>query len=106
MINWRKRERDRIPIGTETPKVEIVFKMVLSTDISSPAPGKSVSCQISKNGSAFQVPESRVREIGNGWYKILIAIDDLINSVLILKFTASGCAQNDYVFIDAQLRAP
>jgi len=55
MINWRKRERDRIPIGTETPKVEIVFKMVLSTDISSPAPGKSVSCQISKNGSAFFV---------------------------------------------------
>jgi hypothetical protein len=97
-------KKKRPPVGTEPPTALVCVKMVLASDLSSPAIGKSVDCDISKNGGEFTAPSKRVREISNGWYKIPIILDDLRSDVLILSFTGTDCAQNDYVFFSGRLR--
>lgn len=104
IIIRKKKKRTGVPIGTMPAKIPVSFKMVLFSDFSSPAVGKNVYCEMSKNGGDFLVPANQPREVEDGWYKILININDLRSDVLILKFTASDCTQNDYVFFKGILR--
>lgn len=98
-IILRKFKIKRVPTELGTIYVLITFKMVSSSDFSTAVSGKVVTSRISKNGSSFILTSNQAKEIGSGWYKILIAIDDLRESIVILSFTASGCCQNDIVFI-------
>jgi hypothetical protein len=71
------------------------FKMVLSSDHSTPATGKTVTAQISANGGAFVNSINAVTEIGSGWYVINLDFTELSHTVIALKFTASGTDQVD-----------
>ncbi len=67
------------------------FEMVLSSDHVSPATGKTVTCEISKDGGAYAASTNAASEVGSGTYKINLAAADVNANMLTLKFTAAGC---------------
>jgi len=75
------------------------FVMVLDTDFGTPATGKTVTAQISKDGGAFVTCQNSVSAIGNGYYKISLTASEMTALTIALKFTASGCGQRNISFI-------
>lgn len=73
------------------------IKMVYEIDFNTPEPGKNPTVQISNNGGSFVNCVNTPVEIGNGWYKINLTANEMDANVIILKCTALGCAQNDYI---------
>jgi hypothetical protein len=72
------------------------FTMVDVYDYATPKTGITPSVAISKDGGAFSTIGNGT-EIGNGMYKRDITDTDY--QTIVLKATASGCAQSDIVFI-------
>jgi hypothetical protein len=75
-----------------------VFKMVDEDDFATPEPGTSPSVQVSKDGGAFSTATNTVGEIASGWYRLDLTSGETDADVLVLKATASGCAQTDEAF--------
>lgn len=69
------------------------FLMVLSSDHITPATGKTVTAQISKDGDAFANTTNSVSEIAGGFYKIDITQTEMNADVVALKFTETDCDQ-------------
>ena len=65
--------------------------MVLSSDGTTAATGKTVVCRISKDGSGFSVSTNSVTEISNGMYKVDFTQTEMNNDVMILRFTNADC---------------
>jgi hypothetical protein len=69
-------------------------KMVLTSDHSTPATGKTVSGFISKDGGAFvALSTPTCTEIGLGAYKVNITQSEMNADFILLAFTASACDQ-------------
>ena len=78
----------------------IMFKMVDETDFASPETGKTPACTVSLDGSAFNAcTNTPGTEISNGWYKILLTAAEKNADEIILRSTATGCAQSDRIII-------
>jgi len=73
------------------------FKMVDATDGFTAEPGVTVTATRSIDGAAFGACANAVSEIANGYYKINLAASDLNGSVIILRFTATGCRATEIV---------
>jgi len=73
------------------------FKMVDSVNFATPKTGRLVAVEISKEGSSFTTVTGTppVTEIGYGWYAVTIPAVDMAHKYIILKATASDCAQTD-----------
>jgi len=74
------------------------IKMVDATDFNTPETGVVATVQISQDGGAFvNCVNTPATEISHGWYKIDLTAVEMDADVIILKCTAAGCAQNDYI---------
>ncbi len=75
-----------------------VFKMVDEDDFATPETGKSPTVQVSKDGGAFGNSTNSASEIASGWYKVALTSSETDADMLVLKATATGCAQTDEGF--------
>lgn len=73
------------------------IKMVDATDFNTPETGKSPTVQLSLDGATFVNATNSPSEIGYGWYRINLTSAEMNHDVIVVKCTASGCVQNDYV---------
>jgi len=69
------------------------FLMVLSSNHISPATGRTITSQISKDGGAFVNMTNSASEVGSGVYKITITQAEMNADVIVLKFTETSCDQ-------------
>lgn len=69
------------------------FLMVLSADHITPAAGKTITAQISKDGGAFAACTKAVVEVSNGFYKIDLTQAEMNADIIALKFTEAACDQ-------------
>jgi len=75
------------------------FLMVLTSDHITPATGKTVTSQISKDGGAFANTTNSVAEIANGFYKISLTQTEMNANIIGLKFTETDCDQTSLVIM-------
>jgi len=95
LIDAIKAQTDDLPSGP-AKGVELAnfeFLMVLSSDHITPATGKTLIEQISKDGGAFVACTNDAAEIGSGVYKITITSTEMNADVIVLKFTEANCDQ-------------
>lgn len=90
-----KAQTDDLPSGVSKNVAlsNFQFLMVLSSDRVTPATGKTVVSQISKDGGAFANTINSVVEISNGVYKIDLTQTEMNADMFTLKFTESTCDQ-------------
>ena len=69
------------------------FLMVLSSDHITPATGKTLTGEISKDGGSFAACSNAATEIANGVYKINLTQDEMNADIITLKFTETNCDQ-------------
>jgi len=88
-----KAKTDNLPsaMAKNVAKPNFAFYMVLATDHSTPATGKTVTAEISKDGAAFGACSNSAGEVGSGLYKISLTQAEMNADFIALKFTASGC---------------
>jgi len=90
-----KAKTDVLPSGI--PKnvalSNFAFLMILKSDHVTPATGKTVTAEISKDGGAFASCDQSVAEVGNGVYKIDLIQTEMNADVIALKFTETDCDQ-------------
>lgn len=89
------RERDEAMRFQErqlnTADYDLVFKLVSSTDFTTPAIGATPTVTISKAGGTMAAPAGAVSEIGGGFYKVARNASDVNTlGLLALAATASG----------------
>lgn len=75
------------------------FLMVLASDHITPATGKTITSQISKDGGAFANCTNSVSEIANGFYKISLTQTEMNANIVALKFTETNCDQRSIVMV-------
>lgn len=74
----------------------LCFLMVLSSDKTTAATGKTVTVTLSKNGGSFVSATGTVAEIANGWYKLTPSAADVgTTGSLALHAEASACEPRD-----------
>jgi len=83
------------PVPKNVALSNLMFTMVLSADGRSPAIGKTVTAQISKDGAAFVNCANAVAEVSGGWYKINLAQAEMNADIVALKFTEATCLQRN-----------
>lgn len=76
-----------------------MFKMVDATDFATAETGVTVTATRSIDGGAFGACANSAAEVSNGWYKINLAAADLNGSVIVLRFTGTGCAPTEHVIL-------
>ena len=90
-----KAETDNLPSGT--PKnvalANFGFLMVLASDHLTPATGKTLTEEISKDGGAFTACTNNSAEVSSGIYKISLTQAEMNADVIVLKFTETNCDQ-------------
>jgi len=88
-----KAKTDNLPSGITKNVALSDFSvlMVLSSDGTTAATGKTVVCQISKDGSAFVVSTNSVTEISDGMYKVDLTQTEMNADAIILRFTNADC---------------
>lgn len=95
LLDAVKAQTDDLPSGI--PKNVALgnfqFLVVLSSDHVTPATGKTIVSQISKDGGAFADTSNSVAEIGSGMYKIDLIQAEMNADMLTLKFTETDCDQ-------------
>jgi len=101
LIDAVKAKTDLLPSGV--PKnvalSNFCFLMVLSSDHVTPATGKTITEEISKDGGAFAACTNAASEIGNGLYKIDLTQTEMNADIIILKFTETDCDQRTVVLL-------
>ena len=92
-----KAKTDNLPSGIakNVALSNLMFTMVLSSDGKTPATGKTITAQISKDGGAFGNCANAVSEVGEGWYKINLIQAEMNADIVALKFTGTGCLQRN-----------
>lgn len=73
-----------------------MFKMVNSSDLITPATGKTVTPTRSIDGATFASCSNAVAEVANGWYKINLSTTDLNGDEIVLVFSAPGAANTEF----------
>jgi hypothetical protein len=95
LLDAIKAKTDNLPSGL--PKnvalSNFEFLMVLSSDHITPATGKTLTEQISKDGGAFAACTNNSAEVGSGVYKINLTQAEMNADVIVLKFTETNCDQ-------------
>jgi hypothetical protein len=87
------------PLIYKSTAFPLLFKMVDATDGITPELGLTVTVQISKNGSSFDVPAGAISEIGEGWYQVAgNAVDTDSLGPLILIAAAAGARTAEEVY--------
>lgn len=90
-----KTQTDDLPSGV--PKgvalSNFEFLMIQSIDHISPALGKSIDSQISKDGGAFAACTNSASEVSDGIYKIDLTAAEMNADVITLKFTENNVDQ-------------
>jgi len=96
-IDAIKLKTDALPSGVAKNVAfnNLMFTMVLATDGKTPATGKTVVAQISKDGGAFVNCANAVAEVSNGWYKISLIQAEMNADIVALKFTETDCLQRN-----------
>lgn len=79
-----------IPKGVE---FTLVFFMKLSSDHLTPATGKTVTTQISKDGGAFAGTDNSASEIAGGFYKVVLTATEMNAAIIGFKATETDCDQ-------------
>lgn len=69
------------------------FLMVLSSDHITPAIGKTLTAQISKDGGVFAACTNTATEIGSGVYKINFTQTEMNADFITVKFIGTDCDQ-------------
>ena len=92
-----KAKTDNLPSGIakNVALSNLMFTMVLSSDGKTPATGKTIAAQISKDGGTFGNCTNAVTEVGEGWYKINLTQAEMNADIVALKFTGSNCLQRN-----------
>ncbi|GAH88382.1 unnamed protein product [marine sediment metagenome] len=67
--------------------------MVLSANHISPATGKTITAEISKDGEDFAACNQSVAEVSDGVYKIDLIQAEMNADIITLKFTETDCDQ-------------
>ena len=75
------------------------FLMVESSDHITPATGKTITAQISKDGGAFVNCTNAVAEVGSGVYKINLTQAEMNADIVTLKFTEANCDQRTITLV-------
>ncbi len=75
------------------------FLMVLSSDHITPAAGKTITAEISKDGGAFATCTNSVVELSNGFYKIDLTEAEMDADLIALKFTEANCDQRSLTMV-------
>lgn len=70
---------------------DIPVYMVSNSDHVTPATGKTLTVQVSKNGGAFAAAAGTVAEVGSGLYQFDATAADMTADVVVLKFTEATC---------------
>jgi hypothetical protein len=95
LLDAIKAKTDNLPSGL--PKnvalSNFEFLMVLSSDHITPATGKTLTEQISKDGGAFAACTNNSAEVGSGVYKVNLTQAEMNADVIVLKFTETNCDQ-------------
>jgi hypothetical protein len=88
----------------QSTAARVLLRVYLTSDHISPATGKTVAVQISKNGSAFANPSAgptTATEISNGWYYVDLSTTDMGSTgPIAVRGTAASCDTaewNEYV---------
>lgn len=76
-----------------------VFTMVDATDFNTPETAVTVTATISKDGGSFSSCSNAVAEMSGGFYKVVLTSTETNASVVALKFSGTGCAQRNFVFL-------
>lgn len=92
-----RAKTDNLPSGVAKNVAfpNLMFTMVLSSDGRSPAVGKTVTAEISKDGGAFAGCANAVAEVSNGWYKIDLEAAEMNADIIALKFTETDSLQRN-----------
>ena len=95
VVDAIKAKTDLLPSGI--PKnvalSNFEFLMVLSADHITPATGKTLTEEISKDGGAFVACTNNAAEVGSGVYKINLTQAEMNHNVIVLKFAEANCDQ-------------
>jgi len=75
------------------------FLAVESSDHITPATGKTIIAQISKDGGAFANCTNAVAEVGSGVYKINLTQAEMNADIVTLKFTEANCDQRTITLV-------
>ncbi len=75
------------------------FLMVLSSDHITPAVGKTITAEISKDGGAFNTSTNAVVELSNGFYMIDLTQAEMNADIIALKFTEADCDQRSLTIV-------
>lgn len=88
-----KDKTDNLPSGIAKNIALSNFNvfMVLSTDHTTGAVGKTISCKISKDGGSFGTSANAVAEISGGMYKIDLTQTEMNADTVTLLFTNDDC---------------
>jgi hypothetical protein len=96
LIDAIKAKTDLRPSGVaKNVEFTLPFFMALSSDHVTPATGKTVTVQISKDGGAFAGATNSPAEIANGWYKIVITSTEMNAAAISVKVTETDCDQTN-----------
>jgi hypothetical protein len=88
-----KAKTDNMPVGIKknTEQANFEFLMVLASDHSTPAPGKTITAERSIDGAAFAACSNAASEVGSGAYKITFSASELNGEMIMFKFSATDC---------------
>lgn len=101
VVDAVKAKTDNLPSGIakNVALSNFEFLMVLSSDHISPATGKTITAQISKDGGAFANCTNAVSEVSNGVYKINLTQTEMNADIIVLKFTEASCDQRTITIV-------
>lgn len=93
VVDAIKAKTDNQPAGIQKNVAYnyCLFLMRLSSDHTTPATGKTIVAQVSKDGGAFVTCTNSVSEISAGIYKINLTQAEMNADSVILKFTETDC---------------
>jgi hypothetical protein len=75
------------------------FEMVLNTDHTTRATGKTVTARIKKDNGSFAACENAVTETGSGWYTISLTKAERDCKVAVINFSSSGCDDRGIILL-------
>lgn len=94
LIDAIKAKTDLLPSGVaKGAAFTLSFFMALSSDHVTPATGKTVTVQVSKDGGAFAAATNSPAEISAGWYKIILTATEMNADTVAIKITETDCDQ-------------
>jgi hypothetical protein len=88
-----------VKITKNTAYTNFMFKMVDATDGYTAETGLTVTATRSLGGAAFGACANAASEVASGWYKIDLDAADTNGDPIILRFTATGARDTEFIII-------